>query len=323
MSEMKSLFPLRSSYLCLIVLLALFSEAQPIQLEKLYVHTIARKDKVLSRTPAEFRAGMIDALIVAGENAGAMIEAFLALDPECRGATAFLLSNMPERDLKSLTADFLITNVKYAFKVRGILPYIGDVPEDVFLNSLLPYSAGNERRDEWRPDFYDRFLKIAVSSSTVEETVIKLNREVFRVFRLNFGLKTDRGPIWSPYEAMENGFVSCAEASVMLILACRAVGIPARLVILPRWLDTNVGHAWPEVYDNGGWRSLTAWDPARLDKGWVLPLVKTVLQTRPSKPQHRVYAVSFKETELHLHLGPDVSFVDISETYLAPKSNAN
>ena len=278
-------------------------------------------DEVTSLIPAKYRLAMIDALEAAGENSGQLIEAVLALESDQRGALAFLISNMPESDLKSLSSDFLIRNVKYAFKVRQTLPYVGIVPEDIFLNYVLPYASAEERRDEWRPEFYDRFLDIATESSSVEETVIKFNREVFRVYRLNFGLRTDRGPTWSPYESIEKGFVSCREASVMLIDACRAVGIPARMIILPSWRNTNASHAWPEVYDNGRWRPMTAWDPSLLDEGWVLPLVAIVLQTPPPKPKHRVYAVCFEKTDLHILLGPDVSLIDVSEAYLAFDSN--
>ena len=66
---------------------------------------------------------------------------------------------------------------------------------------------------------------------------------------------------------------------------------------------------------------MTAWDPSLLDEGWVLPLVAIVLQTPPPKPKHRVYAVCFKKTDLHILLGPDVSLIDVSEAYLAFDSN--
>jgi len=32
------------------------------------------------------------------------------------------------------------------------------IPEDIFLNFLLPYASLNERRDNWRKDFKNRFF---------------------------------------------------------------------------------------------------------------------------------------------------------------------
>jgi len=283
----------------------------------LYDKAKTLQNRLFSRIPGEYHRTMIEALITAAGNADNLIEAIFALEPEQQGAIAFLISNMPKSDLQSLSAGFLVRNVKYAFKARRLLPYVGKVPEDIFLNYVLPYACEQERRDEWRPDFYDRFHKIAKQNSSVEETVVQFNREVFRLYKLNFGNKNRPRRTWSPYQSMENGFVSCQDASIMLIDACRAVGIPARLVILPSWRNTNAGHSWPEVYDNGRWRPLTAWDPARLDDGWVLPLAVIVLQTPPPKPKYRLYAVSFKKTDLHIQYGPEVSLIDVSDAYLA------
>lgn len=297
-----------------------FKTETPVILKKIaviYYEVKTLGNKLFSRIPGEYYRTVMAALIKAEANKDNLIEAILTLEPEQQRAIAFLISNMPKSDLQSLSADFLIRNVKYAFKARELLPYVGQVQEDIFLNYVLPYACEQERRDEWRPDFYDRFHKIAAKNSSVEETVVEFNRAVFRLYKLNFGNKNRPRRTWSPYQSMENGYVSCQDASIMLIDACRAVGIPARLIILPSWRNTNAGHSWPEVYDNGRWRPLTAWDPSRLDDGWVLPLAVIVLQTPPPKPKYRLYAVSFKKTDLHIQFGPDVSLIDVSDDYLA------
>ena len=43
-----------------------------------------------------------------------------------------LIKNMPDRDLKNLTADYLVENVNYAFKARKDSEWASKVPKDIF-----------------------------------------------------------------------------------------------------------------------------------------------------------------------------------------------
>ena len=72
----------------------------------------------------------------------------------------FLIQHMPEHDLKSLTADFLLENVNYAYRAWNESPWKDQISEDIFFNDVLPYANINERRDRWRKDFYEKFKPI-------------------------------------------------------------------------------------------------------------------------------------------------------------------
>lgn len=271
------------------------------------------QEKAMALLPQEYRMQVMDALVRSGANAGELMKAILELDSEKRVALAFLMANMPKKDLISLTADFLISNVKYAFKARQALPYNRDVPEDVFLNYVLPYANVNERRDNWRADFYDRFIETARKNHTVEEAVIDLNTKIYQEFKLEFKEIDFHKIIYSPYESMEEGIVSCAESSLILVNACRAVGIPARMVFLPRWVQFKGGHVWLEVYDNGQWHYISSYDPSRFEATWFAVYAS---KTDTSKPECRIYAPSFKRTGIHVLYGPGVSFIDVTERYV-------
>ncbi|HAA50171.1 MAG TPA: transglutaminase, partial [Planctomycetaceae bacterium] len=52
---------------------------------------------------------------------------------------------MPERDLKSLTATFLLDQTRYAYKAWRAAAWTEQVPEAVFFNDVLPYASINER----------------------------------------------------------------------------------------------------------------------------------------------------------------------------------
>jgi hypothetical protein len=98
----------------------------------------------------------------------------------------------------------------------------------------------------------------------------------------------------SPFESMESGLASCTGLSIMLIDACRAVGIPARFVGTPLWSDRSGNHSWVEVYDQG-WHFTGAAEPAgdALDKAWFIG--RAAKAQRDSR-RHAIYAVSFRHT---------------------------
>ena len=54
-----------------------------------------------------------------------------------------------------------------------------DSENDVFLDYVLPYAHVNERRDRWRPRFFDAFAEPARRSASIEDAVATLNRVVY------------------------------------------------------------------------------------------------------------------------------------------------
>ena len=270
-----------------------------------------KREKAMSLIPTPYRADVAKAVDAAGTNDMQLVEVLYTLDSEERRALSFLLANMPRQDLKSLTSVFLAANVQYAFKSRSALPYNLNIPEDIFLNYVLPYANVNERRDNWRADFYERFIEMARNSSSVEETAALLNTEMFKMLGINFGNRDPQEAIHSPFESMEKGYASCEGLSVLLVDACRAVGIPARLVFIPEWADVRGGHIWVEVYDDGRWHCMAAFDAH--DPTWPC---NRASRTDPSKSEHRIYAVSFERTGLHIKFGPDVSLIDVTDRYV-------
>ena len=84
-------------------------------------------------------------LTAAGENAGE-IKSFVAAAREGYGefgekAAVFLVEGMPESDLKSLKKDFLLENLDLAMKAREQFAWAKALPEEVFLNDVLPYAS--------------------------------------------------------------------------------------------------------------------------------------------------------------------------------------
>jgi hypothetical protein len=101
---------------------------------------------------------------------------------------------------------------------------------------------------------------------------------------------------------MAAGYASCSGLSILLVDACRAVGVPARTAGIPAWTvpkgDANGNHAgnhtWVEVWDRQ-WHYLGASEVSKLDHTWFSG---NAGNADPTQPAHRIYASSFRKTGL-------------------------
>ncbi len=245
--------------------------------------------------PDETPDALSQALVRAGDQRPELEMALAALRGERRKGLVFLLSNMPVRDLTSLSAGFLLENVNIAYDVRASVPWGKTIPEAIFLNDVLPYASINERRDAWRKPFSEKFLPIVAACQTAAEAAQKLNEKVFGIVNVRYSRQRKK-PDQSPFESMEIGMASCTGLSVLLTDACRAVGVPARVVGIPSWVNKRGNHTWVEVWDET-WHFAGACEPDRrgLNHGWFEH--DASLAQRDSL-RHAIYATSFLKTDL-------------------------
>jgi predicted peptidase len=239
-------------------------------------------------------ADVEEALGRAGKNRDELVKALTTVPEEQRKGMAFLVANMPDSDLKSLHADFLIENVDLAYKARNEVAWGKKIPEEVFLNDILPYANVNESRDPWRKEMYDLCMPIVKDCKTPSEAAQLLNSTVYAKLKVKYS--TDRKqPHQSPKESIEQGKASCTGLSIILSDACRSVCIPARLAGTPLWANKKGNHTWVEIWDDG-WHFTGACepDPKGLDRGWF---VGDAAQAKKDVPEHAIYAASFKKTK--------------------------
>ena len=238
----------------------------------------------------------------------------------------FLVQHMPPEDLQTLSSKFLVENVRIAIKARNESKWAQKVPEDIFLNDVLPYASINERRDNWRQDFYSRFRDLVKDCNTPGEAAQELNKNVFAILKVRYSTKRKK-PDQSPYESMENGLASCTGLSVILTDACRAVGVPARMAGTPLWVNKRGNHTWVEVWDEGHWKFTGAceYDKNGLNRGWFKGIAS---QANPDDPRHRIYATSFRRTGGHFPMvwkrrSKEVPGVDVTWRYIGKPKPAN
>ena len=250
----------------------------------------------MKRIPPTYQTMVKEALQKAGKNRSELV-AFLndCNDEEITGA-AFLLSYMPERDLTTLTKSFLSENLKYAYLARKQTKWGKLIPDSLFLNYVLPYSNMHERRDNWRKDFYQKFIGLVKDSNSPGEAALILNKKIWDIVNVHYSTKRPKAD-QSPYESIEAGLASCTGLAILLVDACRSVGIPARFTGVPMWYDNIGNHSWVEIWDNG-WHFIESVTSDTLDKAWFRDRAG---HANHSAWQYGIYALSFKKTGLPYH----------------------
>ena len=229
----------------------------------------------------------------------------------------WLVTNMQEEDLRTLSADFLLTNCKMAYDVWENNQWGKKIPEDIFLNFLLPYASLNERRDNWRKDFKNRFFPIIQNSNSLYEAAALLNQNIYDEVGVIYS--TDRPKAdQSPYESIEAGMASCTGLSILLIDACRSVGIPARFVGTPLWYNNSGNHSWVEIWDDG-WHFTGAAEPTgdKLNDVWFLDLASNAVE---GDMTYGIFAATWGKTDIYFPMNwlPDVKIynaIDVTARY--------
>lgn len=206
-------------------------------------------------SPAAFArkemAALRCALARSGKNITALTRAFqLCSNDEIRLELLYSVIYARSYDLQTLPARYWVDNVTYALKAWKESPWKEQVSLELFRHYILPFSLLDERADNWRPLFYDRFAARAFLCKTPGEAVAMLNKIVFKELDVTYHATKRPKPNQSPLESIEAKFASCTGLSVILADACRAVGIPSRIVGCPLWTDRSGNHNWVEFWEN-------------------------------------------------------------------------
>ena len=220
--------------------------------------------------------------------------AFIEATPkEQRNDVAFLIVNMPAADRDTMSLELLRENVDYANIARNKYAWSQTLPEDVYLNDVLPYFVVDEVRDAWRKELYELFAPVVEECQSMEEALCAVNSNIPRLTGVDYNTlreKTNQ----SPRESMRQGMASCTGLSILLVDAYRAVGIPARFVGTVSWHDNRGNHSWTEVWLDGEWRVTEYYFPSKLDHLWFMA---DASKAKVDDRRYAIYATSFAERE--------------------------
>jgi transglutaminase-like putative cysteine protease len=239
---------------------------------------------------------------------------------DARPALRFLDEHRPASDA-DLDADLLFNNLDLALRARDEFPWAADVPREIFLNDVLPYAVLDETRENWRPAMLERCRPIVEECPTAAEAAQALNRELFNLVNVHYNTGRKK-PNQSPAESMEQGIATCTGLSILLVDACRSVGIPARIAGVANWHNKRGNHTWVEIWDDG-WHFMGAdeYDAKGVDRGWFVGDARKAVA---GSEEHAVWATSWKPTGHHFPMVWDradtsVHAVDVTARY-APQT---
>ncbi|MFG0320199.1 MAG: transglutaminase domain-containing protein [Planctomycetota bacterium JB042] len=232
---------------------------------------------------------------------------------------AFLAEHRPPGDA-GLDADFLLENLRLALAAREEFPWGATLPDERFLNDVLPYAVLDETREPWRAGLLDLGRAIVADCETPGEAAQALNRELFDAVEVHYHTGRKK-PNQSPSESRSQGRATCTGLSILLVDACRAVAVPARVAGTALWTNKRGNHTWVEVWDGERWRFTGADepDPKGFDRAWF---VRDASRARSDDWRHAIWATSWRRTgdrfpmvwDLESH---DVPGVDVTARYAA------
>ncbi|MCA9266285.1 MAG: transglutaminase domain-containing protein [Planctomycetales bacterium] len=262
--------------------------------------------------------GVQASLESAGDNSAQLETALRDCPSAQRDGMGFLIEHMPQRDRRSLSAQYLLDNCRLAYLARGEVTWGEQIPESIFVNDVLPYANIDETRDDWRNRYHERFLAIARKCQRPGEAAHELNKAVFPQLGVRYSTKRRRAN-QSPGESEEIGLASCTGLSIILVDACRSVGIPARLTGTALWANKRGNHTWVEVWDDG-WHFVGAAEPSShgLNHAWF---TGDASQAQKDVYEHAIFSVSYRKTATPFPLvwamrDRTVSAVNVTDRYV-------
>ena len=220
--------------------------------------------EIVALIPTTYRAQVIAALSSAGKNWKQLASVLREVAPEQREGAAFLIANMPQADLVSISYELLYENIVYAYQAWNQMPWGTKISKPIFLKYVLPYRISLEPAERWRKDFYEQLYPRVEKMTSIAEAALEVNK---------WGAENCiYGPTYrfqSPYTTLKRHQGDCHTQTILYVAAARSVGIPARYVFTPYYPYRIGYHAWAEVWD-GVWHCTGSCEPAPLDKPWFI-----------------------------------------------------
>ncbi len=231
-------------------------------------------------------------------------------------AAAFLAEHRPERD-DAINPEIVLESIAVALRARDTYPWARDLSEDLFLNDVLPYATLDEPRVLARERVHDLAADIVKDATTAEEAAQALNRELFKLTGVRYSTQRLRANQNSA-ETLDTQLASCTGLSILLVDACRSVGIPARVAGIANWTDRNGNHTWVEIHDGENWRFTGAaeYDKNGLDRGWFTGPASLAIE---GHELHAIWASSWRTTGHRFPLAWDMADRSVPGVDVTPR----
>ena len=147
-------------------------------------------------------------LKIAGKNKKEIQSAIRRVPKVQRTGMEWLIKHMPHEDLKTVSSKFLLDNCDFAYKTRKKYTWGASVPDSIFFEYVLPFASLNERRANWRKDFYYRFSSVTQSAASAYEAAAILNNKMLAMDGVTYSTKRPKAD-QSPYDSTDAGMAPC------------------------------------------------------------------------------------------------------------------
>ncbi len=160
----------------------------------------------------------------------------------------------PLYDMHTITADFLIGQIDYAFRAWREKPWARNLSFEDFRQYVLPYRGSNEPLEEWRETFWNKYRDLETQMSDPAdpiEAAALINRDIMTWFGFDpryYYHPTDQGLS----EMLANRLGRCEDMTNLAIFALRANGIGVTSDYTPHWANTGNNHAWNAIVTASG-----------------------------------------------------------------------
>lgn len=164
--------------------------------------------------------------------------------------TDFLQKN----DAQTITAQYLINDIDFAFTIWRKQPWGKSIPFDVFCQDILPYRIADEPLEEWREEYYNYFQPILDSLMTDSSAVSACQIIYDTIDKQKWFFIQELGTPHIGGKALLNyRYGSCREYSDIALYAMRALGIAGGVNMIlqnPNFYFTH--HYWNYLRDAEG-----------------------------------------------------------------------
>ncbi|MGL4518756.1 MAG: transglutaminase domain-containing protein [Phocaeicola sp.] len=236
-----------------------------------------------------------------------------------RAGLEFLVKYMPKGDLDTLSSQFLLTELDWAYKARKTFTWCKELPDSIFFNDVLPYASMDETRESWREMFWTKLYPLVKDVEDVHIAINTINKNIKELVGVEYNTKRKR-PNQSPSESMEIGMASCSGLSIILTDAFRTMGIPSRIAGTPLWVSGEGNHNWSEVWIDGKWYFTEYYPNEALNKSWFL---ERAGKADKNRPETWMYATAWKEQANGQHFpmvwakkDKSVPGIDVTDFYI-------
>jgi len=152
-------------------------------------------------------------------------------------------------DVETITSEFLIEHIDYAFRAWRDRPWAKFLTFDQFCQYVLPYRGSNEPMERWRPYYWGKYNDVIgtiADSTDPAAAAVVINTDVRSWFGFDqryYFHPTDQGHA----EMLESGLGRCEDMTNVTIYALRANGLAVTSDYTPYWANTSGNHAWNAI----------------------------------------------------------------------------